>query len=352
MTRSPFSIGGREIGLEREPFVIAEMSGNHNGSIDRAFALVDAAAAAGATALKLQTYTAASMTLDLDRDEFVVSDPHSQWHGKTLYALYEEAATPWEWHSTILQRCRDLGLIGFSTPFDVAAVDFLEELAVPCYKIASFEIVDLELIRRAASTGKPLIISTGLATVSEISDAVGAARSAGCEDLVLLKCTSSYPADPHDSNLATIPHMRELFGCEVGLSDHTLGIGAAVASVALGATVIEKHLTLDRAEGGVDSAFSLEPDEFRLLTMETARAHAALGRVTYEPSDAEEKSRIFRRSLYVVEDIPAGERLSTTNVRAIRPGYGLPPKYLNTVLGRPVNHAVRRGTPVSWGLVG
>jgi pseudaminic acid synthase len=346
------AIGGREIGRGREPLLVAEMSGNHNGSIDRALAIVDAAAAAGAHALKLQTYSASSMTLDLDRDEFVISDRDSLWYGKTLYALYEEAATPREWHQAIFERCERLGVIAFSTPFDASAIDFLEELAAPCYKIASFEIVDLELIRRAASTGKPLIISTGLATINEISDAVEAARSAGCGELVLLKCTSSYPADPRDSNLATIPHMRELFGCEIGLSDHTLGIGAAIASVALGASVIEKHLTLSRAEGGVDSAFSLEPSEFQTLVVETARAHEALGRVTYQPTKSEERSRIFRRSLYVIEDIAAGEQLTWSNLRAIRPGHGLPPKYRDILMGRRVNRAVRRGTPMGWDLVG
>lgn len=352
MKAADIDIGGRKIGHGREPLVIAEMSGNHNGSIDRALAIVDAAAAAGAHALKLQTYSASSMTLDLDRDEFVVSDRDSPWYGKALYTLYEEAATPRGWHRAIFERCERLGMIGFSTPFDASAIDFLEELAVPCYKIASFEIVDLELIRRAASTGKPLIISTGMAAISEISDAVDTARAAGCSELVLLKCTSSYPADPSDSNLATIPHMRELFGCEVGLSDHTLGIGAAVASVALGATVIEKHLTLSRAEGGVDSAFSLEPNEFRTLVAETARAREALGRVTYEPTKSEEGSRLFRRSLYAIEDIRAGEPLTRANLRAIRPGYGLPPKYQDILLGRRVNRAVRKGTPVSWDIVG
>lgn len=351
MKTTHIEIGGHEIGDGRQPFVIAEMSGNHNRSIDRALAIVDAAAAAGAHALKLQTYSASSMTLDLDRDEFVISDSDSPWYGKPLYALYGEASTPREWHQAIFERCNELGVIGFSTPFDTSAVDFLEELGVPCYKIASFEIVDLELIRRAASTGKPLIISTGLATINEISDAVDTARSAGCSELVLLKCTSSYPADPRDSNLATIPHMRELFGCEVGLSDHTLGIGAAVASVALGATVIEKHLTVSRAEGGVDSAFSLEPNEFQMLIAETARAREALGRVTYEPTKSEKRSRVFRRSLYVVEDVRAGEQLTPANLRAIRPGYGLPPKYQDILLGRRVNRAVRRGTPVSWDLI-
>lgn len=346
------NIGGRKVGFGHEPLVIAEMSGNHNGSLDRALALVDAAAAAGAHALKLQTYSADSMTLDLDRDEFVVQDPTSPWRGRTLHALYSEAATPREWHGPILERCARLGLVGFSTPFDVSAVSFLEALDVPCYKIASFEIVDLELIRAAAATGKPLIVSTGMATLGEIADAVEAARTAGCSQFVLLKCTSSYPADPRDSNLVTIPHMRELFGCEVGLSDHTLGLGAAVAAVALGATVIEKHFTLSRADGGVDSSFSLEPDELRMLVVETARAYQALGSVVYRPTRSEEASRVFRRSLYIVEDVEAGGLLTQSNLRAIRPGHGLLPKYRQVLLGRRVNRAVRRGTPATWDLVG
>jgi N-acetylneuraminate synthase len=351
VTSRPIRVKGRTIGAGSEPFVIAEMSGNHNGSLDRALEIVSAVAAAGAHALKLQTYSAASMTLDIDREEFLVSDPENLWYGKTLYSLYEEAATPREWHRPIFDRCEGLGLIGFSTPFDASAVDFLEDLNVPCYKIASFEIVDLALIKKVASTGKPLIISTGLATVDEISDAVQAARSAGCSDLVLLKCTSSYPADPRDSNLATIQDIRERFECEVGLSDHTLGIGVAIAAVALGASVIEKHVTLRRADGGVDSAFSLEPEELESLVAETKRAYQATGRATYEPTSSETRSRIFRRSLYVVNDIGAGDVLTSENLRAIRPGYGLAPKHLDELLGRRVSRPVRRGTPMSWDLL-
>ena len=351
MDPTHIQIGTCAIGLDEHPFIVAEMSGNHNGSLERAMAIAEAAAAAGASALKLQTYTAASMTLDINRDEFVVTDVASQWHGKTLHALYSEACTPHEWHKAIFDRCSELGILAFSTPFDPGAVAFLDSLGVPCYKIASFEITDLDLISAAAATGKPVIISTGLATVSEISEAVDTARGAGCRDLVLLKCTSSYPADPRDSNLLTMPHMRQLFSCEVGLSDHTLGIGAAVASVALGATVIEKHLTMSRSDGGVDAAFSLEPPEFASLVTEANRAHDALGRVRYAPTESEERSKIFRRSLYIVEDLQAGDELTEQNVRAIRPGFGLPPKFRDMVIGRRLARPAPKGTALAWDLI-
>lgn len=344
-------IGQRWIGDSHDPFVIAEMSGNHNGSLDRALELVDAAAAAGAHALKIQTYTADTMTIDLDRDEFFINDPNSLWKGNSLYKLYEQAHTPWDWHEAIFDRAASQGMIGFSSPFDSTAVDFLESLEVPCYKVASFENVDLPLIRRVAATGKPMIISTGMANVTEIGEAVEAARSAGCKDLILLKCTSSYPATPEHSHLATIPHLRQLFGCQIGLSDHTLGIGAAVASVALGARVIEKHFTLRREDGGVDSAFSLEPAELKLLVEESARARQSVGRVHYGRTQAEEKSLVFRRSLYIVQDLKAGDVLTPDNLRAIRPGLGLPPKYLETLLGRQLGRDVRRGTPMAWDLL-
>lgn len=344
-------IGERLVGAGHDPFVIAEMSGNHNGSLDRALELVDAAAQAGAHALKIQTYTADTMTLDLDRDEFYISDPDSLWQGNSLYALYEKAHTPWDWHAPIFERARERGMLAFSSPFDASAVDFLESLDVPCYKVASFENVDLPLIRRVAATGKPMIISTGMASIAEISDAVEAVRDAGGEDLVLLKCTSSYPATPEHSNLATIPHLRELFGCQVGLSDHTLGIGAAVASVALGATVIEKHFTLRRDDGGVDSAFSLEPAELAALVVESARARQSVGRVRYGRSEAEQNSLVFRRSLYIVEDLKAGDVLTAENLRAIRPGLGLSPKYYETLLGRRVGRDVARGTAMVWDLL-
>ncbi|MDO8464119.1 MAG: pseudaminic acid synthase [Gallionella sp.] len=339
-----FKIAGRLIGRNHPPFVIAEMSGNHNQSLERALEIVEAAAKAGAHALKIQTYTPDTMTLDLDEREFLISDPGSPWAGTSLYKLYGEAYTPWEWHKPIFDRARELGIIAFSTPFDDTAVNFLENLNVPCYKIASFENADLPLIRRVAATGKPLIISTGMATVAELDETVRAAREAGCKDLVLLKCTSTYPATPENSNVLTIPHLRELFGCEVGLSDHTLGVGVSVASVALGSTVIEKHFTLNRADGGVDSSFSMEPAEMAQLVVETGRAWQALGQVSYGSTEAEKKSIQYRRSLYVVQDIKAGDVLTRENVRAIRPGLGLPPKYLEQVLGKAVRQDIKRGT--------
>ncbi len=346
------NIAGRLIGRSHPPFVIAEMSGNHNQSLDRALEIVDAAARSGAHALKIQTYTPDTMTIDLDEREFHISDPNSLWSGTSLYKLYGEAYTPWEWHAAIFSRARDHGMIPFSSPFDASAVDFLESLNVACYKIASFENTDLPLIRRVAATGKPLIISTGMATVAELDESVRAARQAGCKDLILLKCTSTYPATAANTNILTIPHMRELFGCQVGLSDHTMGIGVSVASVALGATVIEKHFTLDRAEGGVDSTFSMEPSEMAQLVLETGRAWEALGRVSYGPTEAEKKSIQFRRSLYVVQDIKAGNELTQENVRAIRPGLGLPTKYLEQMLGKTVKCDVKRGTALAWEMIG
>ncbi len=345
------NIAGKLIGRNHAPFIIAEMSGNHNQSLERAFEIVEAAAKTGAHALKIQTYMPDTMTIDLDEREFHISDPNSLWAGTSLYKLYGEAYTPWEWHKPIFDRARELGIIAFSTPFDDTAVDFLEDLNVPCYKIASFENTDLPLIRRVAATGKPLIISTGMATVAELDETVCAAREAGCKDLILLKCTSTYPATAENTNILTISHLRELFGCEVGLSDHTMGVGVSVASVALGATVVEKHFTLSRADGGVDSTFSMEPAEMAQLVLETERAWQALGKVSYGPTLAEKKSIQFRRSLYVVQDIKAGDLLSQENVRAIRPGLGLPTKYLEQVLGKTVKQDVRRGTGLSWDLI-
>jgi N-acetylneuraminate synthase len=344
-------IGERFVGKHQAPFIIAEMSGNHNQSLDRALEIVEAAAKTGAHALKIQTYTPDTMTLDLDEREFHISDPNSLWAGTSLYKLYGEAYTPWEWHKPIFDRARELNIIPFSTPFDATAVDFLEDLDVPCYKIASFENTDLPLIRRVAATGKPLIISTGMATVAELDETVRAAHDAGCKDLILLKCTSTYPATAENTNILTIPHLRELFGCEVGLSDHTMGVGVSLASVALGATVIEKHFTLNRADGGVDSSFSMEPAEMTQLVMEAERAWQAMGQVTYGPTKAEQSSLIFRRSLYVVKDMQPGDRLNDENLRAIRPGYGLGPKYMELVLGKRVNTAVRKGTPLSWNII-
>ena len=344
-------IEGRKIGSDAPPFIIAEMSGNHNQSLDRALKIVEEIAASGAHALKLQTYTADTMTIDVSEGEFYIDNDKSPWKGHNLYELYEKAHTPWEWHEQIFKKARELGLIAFSTPFDATAVDFLETLDVPFYKIASFENTDLPLIRKVCSTGKPVIISTGLASIAEIDEAVKTARDAGCRDLILMKCTSNYPASSASSNLATIPHMKALFKCEVGLSDHTLGIGAAVASVALGATVIEKHFTLSREEGGVDADFSLEPSEFKSLVQETETAWQSIGQVQIGPSDEEIPSKIFRRSLYVCEDIQAGERFTEKNLRSIRPGYGLPVKYQVHLLGKKSNASLTKGTPLSWDLV-
>ncbi|APC15347.1 pseudaminic acid synthase [Pseudomonas frederiksbergensis] len=346
-----FRIGSRLIGAQAPPFIIAEMSGNHNQSLEVALQIVEAAAKAGAHALKLQTYTADTMTLNLDHDEFFIQDPGSLWAGSSLYALYEKAHTPWEWHAPIFARARELGMLAFSTPFDETAVDFLESLDVPAYKIASFENTDLPLIRRVAATGKPLIISTGMASIAELDETVRAARAAGCKDLVLLKCTSTYPATPANSNVRTIPHLRELFGCEVGLSDHSMGVGVSVAAVALGATVVEKHFTLDRAAGGVDASFSLEPAELASLVVETERAWQAMGQVRYGATEAEQKSLVYRRSLYVVQDMAAGEVFTSENLRAIRPGLGLAPKHAQSIIGRRAREPLKRGTPLAWSLI-
>ena len=339
------------VGAESAPFVIAEMSGNHNQSLERALEIVDAAAKSGAHALKIQTYTAETMTLDISEREFLISDPKSLWKGSSLYELYEKAYTPWEWHKPIFDRARQHGMIAFSTPFDDTAVDFLEQLNVPCYKIASFENTHIPLIRRVAATGKPMIISTGMATFAELDETVEAAKSAGCKDLVLLKCTSTYPSTPDDSNILTIPEMRKRYGCEIGLSDHTMGIGVAVAAVALGATVIEKHFTLDRKDGGVDSTFSMEPAEMAQLVVETERAWQAMGKLHDGPTEREKASLVFRRSIYVVEDMKVGDTFTAKNLRAIRPGYGLAPKFYDVTLGKRVKRDVVRGTPLSHDLI-
>jgi N-acetylneuraminate synthase len=344
-------IGNIPVGAGHPPFVIAEMSGNHNQSLERALSIVDAAAAAGAHALKLQTYTADSITLDVRGGAFEITDSASLWSGQNLHDLYAKAATPWDWHAMIMERANQHGMLCFSSPFDEAAVDFLEGLDVPAYKIASFENSHLPLIRKAAKTGKPLIISTGLATLGELEEAVTAAREAGCANLILLKCTSSYPASPENTNINTIPHLAELFQCTVGLSDHTRGIGVSIAAVALGARVIEKHFCLSRDEGGVDSAFSLEPVELKQLVQETERAWQGLGEVFYGPTDAEQASLRFRRSLYVARDIPAGTILDPENLRIVRPGYGLHPRHYETMLGRRVNRDISKGTPLSLDLV-
>jgi len=341
------NIAERPINAQTRPYLIAEMSGNHNQSLERALQIVDAAAASGADAIKLQTYTADTMTLNIRAPGFVIDDPKSLWAGRQLYELYDEAHTPWEWHAPIMARAKSLGLHCFSTPFDETAVDFLESLGVPAYKIASFECTDLPLIRKVAATGKPMIISTGMATLAEIDETVRTARAAGCQDLILLKCTSTYPATPLNTNLRSIPLMAQAFGCAVGLSDHTMGCGAAVASVAFGAVLIEKHFTLARADGGVDSTFSLEPAELAQLRVETERAWQALGAPSFGISAAETNSARYRRSLYIVQDMKAGEVLTPANLRAIRPGFGLPPKHLEELLGLPVARDLTRGTPLS-----
>jgi N-acetylneuraminate synthase len=339
-------IAERPIGPDQTPFVIAEMSGNHNQSLDRALAIVVAAAEAGAHAIKLQTYTADTMTLDVRGGSFEINDPDSLWAGQNLYDLYKQAYTPWEWHAPIMKLARELGLICFSSPFDESAVDFLEDLEVPAYKIASFENNHLPLIRKVAATGKPLIISTGMASLGELEQAVTAAREGGCRDLVLLKCTSTYPATPANTNIRTIPHMRELFRCEVGLSDHTMGVGVAVAAVALGATVLEKHFTLARSDCGVDSAFSLEPHELEALVKETERAWQGIGEVSYGPTESETKSVVFRRSIYVAQDIAAGDVFTSKNLRIVRPGHGAPPHLLQHLLGRKARRSYQTGTPL------
>ncbi len=327
------------------------MSGNHNQSLERALEIVAAAAKSGANAIKLQTYTADTITLDIRGGSFEISDQDSLWAGKNLHDLYKMAYTPWEWHQPIMERAKELGLICFSSPFDETAVDFLEDLNAPAYKIASFENNHLPLIAKAASTGKPLIISTGMATLAELEEAVKTAREEGCTELVLLKCTSTYPATPENSNILTIPNLRDLFECEVGLSDHTMGVGVAVGAVALGATVIEKHFTLSREDGGVDSAFSLEPAELKSLVKESKRAWQALGQVNYGPTAAEVKSLVFRRSIYAARDIAEGEAFTTENIRIVRPGDGAPPHLYKHLLGRPARRTFNRGTPLSLDLL-
>lgn len=344
-------IANQNISRNEKPFIIAEMSGNHNQSLERALHLVDLAADAGVDAVKLQTYTADTMTLPIHEGEFMIEAEENLWHGESLYRLYEKAYTPWEWHKAIFARCKERGIIGFSSPFDETAVDFLESLHVPAYKIASFENVDIPLIRKVAQTGKPIIVSTGMASIAEIDEVVRAIRAEGNEQIILLKCTSTYPASPENSNILTIPHLRELFDVEVGLSDHTMGVGVSVAAVAHGATVIEKHFTTSRDEGGVDAAFSMEPAELRMLVTETKRAWQSLGAVAYGPTEAETSSLAHRRSLYISEDLQAGDLLTKDNVRSIRPGHGLAPKYLELVLGKRVKQAVKKGTPLSWELI-
>ncbi|HEX2787454.1 MAG TPA: pseudaminic acid synthase [Ignavibacteria bacterium] len=341
-------IENKKISSDSKPFIIAEMSGNHNQSIDRAFAIVDAAAETGVDAIKLQTYTADTMTIP---GAYTITDKNSLWYGKELHELYKEAYTPWEWHEPIFKRAKEKGLIAFSTPFDESSVDFLESLNVPLYKIASFENTDLPLLKKVASTGKPVIMSTGAASLAEIYTAVQTLKTNGCDKLVLLKCTSTYPSTPENTNLNTITAMREIFDCIIGLSDHTMGIGAAIASVSLGARVIEKHFTLKRADGGVDSAFSMEPDEMKSLVIESERAFLALGKVQFDIQKAEEKSLLYKRSIYAVKDIKAGEEFTKDNIRVIRPGLGLQPAYFEIILGKKANKDIKSGTPLTFDIL-
>ena len=348
MSYNSIKIGNVSIGEEHPPFIIAEMSGNHNQSLERALEIVEKAAESGAHAIKLQTYTADTMTMP---GVFKIEDEKSLWNGRELYELYKEAYTPWEWHKQIFEHARKLGLIAFSTPFDESAVDFLEDLGVQAYKIASFENTDLPLIKKVASKNKPVIISTGAANLSEIDIAVNTLKSYGCNEVILLKCTSTYPSSPENSNILTIPHMSQLFNCQVGLSDHTMGIGVSVASVALGARVIEKHFTLSRKDGGVDSAFSIEPHELKNLVIETERAFYGLGKIQYGIQKSEKNSLNFKRSIFASKDIKSGESLSIENTRIIRPGIGLAPRYYELILGKTAKFEIKAGQPILWDMI-
>lgn len=343
-------IAGRKIGPGHPAFIVAEMSANHGQRLDHAEAIVREARRAGADAVKIQTYTADTLTIRCDQPHFRIRG--TLWEGRTLHELYQEASTPWDWQPRLQAVAAEEGLTFFSTPFDDTAVDFLESLQVPVHKVASFELVDLPLLRAVARTGRPVILSTGMASLAEIDEAVRTLRAGGCGGLILLKCTSAYPAPSEEMNLRTIPHLAEAFGVPVGLSDHTLGIAAAVASVALGACVIEKHFTLRRSDGGPDAAFSLEPAEFRQMVDAVREAEQSLGRVSYDVTEREAASRVFRRSLFVVEDVKAGEPLTERNVRSIRPGHGLPPRHLGDVIGRCASRDIERGTPLAWEMVG
>lgn len=344
------TINNRKIGPGEPVYIVAEMSANHNQSFDQAVRILEAAKVAGADAVKLQTYTPDTLTIDCDNEYFRIKG--TLWEGKNLHRLYGEAYTPWEWQPKLKEMADQLGLDLFSTPFDGTAVDFLETMGVPAHKVASFEIVDLPLLRKIAATGKPVILSTGMASLSEIDEAVNTLMEGGASQIALLKCTSAYPALPSDMNLKTIPHLAAAFGVPVGLSDHTTGMAVPVAAVALGACIIEKHFTLSRADKGPDSEFSLEPQEFKAMVGAVREAEQALGQICYTLSHKERDSRVFRRSLFVVQDVAAGEKLTEVNVRSIRPGHGLHPRYLETVLGRRAVRGIRKGTPLSWELVG
>jgi pseudaminic acid synthase len=341
-------INERRIGTDQSVFIVAEMSANHNQSFDEAVRILHAAKDCGADAIKLQTYTADTMTIDSDKDYFRIKG--TIWKGQRLYDLYGKAYTPWEWQPKLKKIADELGIIFFSTPFDRTSVDFLEDMDVPAYKIASFELVDIPLIEYVAGKGKPIIMSTGMATVSEIEEAVAAARNAGAREIALLKCTSGYPSQPEEMNLRTIPHLSKTFGVPVGLSDHTLGMTVPVVALALGACIVEKHFTISRSVPGPDAAFSLEPQEFKEMVRGIRIAEKTLGSVRYGITPEEEKSKVFRRSLFVVKDISVGERLTADNVRSIRPGYGLPPKFLKIILGKTARRDIKRGTPLSWEL--
>lgn len=344
-----FKIGNKNVGTNHKPFIIAEMSGNHNGDIKRALELVKAAADAGADALKLQTYTADTITMSHRGGLFDITDKNSLWMGRNLYELYQEAHTPWEWHEAIFDYAKSLGMLAFSSPFDETAVDFLETLNVPAYKIASFESNHFPLLKKVAQTGKPILISSGTSKLNELYESVQYLKANGAKDIIIFKCTSTYPATPENTHLNTIPVFQSVFeDCVIGLSDHTMGIGASVAAVALGARVIEKHFTLRRADGGVDSDFSLEPEELKALVVETERAFLAMGNVQLNTQKAEEKSRQFKRSIYVTKDIEAGEAFTTENIRVIRPGDGLHPKFWEQVLGTKAAQDWKRGTPLAW----
>lgn len=350
MPLEEIEIGGRKIGNRHPPFVVAELSANHNGSLERALAHIREAKRRGADAIKLQTYTADTLTIDCEREDFVIKG--GLWDGSSLHDLYRKAYTPWEWHEALFAQARAVGIIPFSTPFDSSAVDLLERLGAPAYKVASFELVDLELLKCVARTGKPVVLSTGMASLAEIAEAVETLRTSGCSDIVLLHCVSSYPAPASAANLRTIPHMAEAFGLPVGLSDHTMGTAVACAAVALGACVIEKHFILDRRDGGPDSSFSIEPLELAALTSGCRMSWEARGEVNYQREAAEEANAVFRRSIYAVRDVAEGETLTREDVRVIRPGFGLAPRFLPQVLGRKTKHALRKGDRIRWDVLG
>ena len=344
-------IGKFKIEKNKPPFIVAELSGNHNGSLDKALKIVDAVAKAGAHAIKLQTFTPDSMTLNLKKKGIIIKDQKSPWKGKSLYNLYKKAMTPWKWHKPIFDRAKKRGLVYFSSPFDEKAVDFLESLKVPAYKIASFENIDTNLIKKVSSKKKPIIISTGMASLIEIKEAFNTAKQSGCTNIALLKCTSTYPCSPLETNLKTISDLRKKFKCEIGLSDHTMGIGAALSSISFGASIIEKHVTLKRSEGGVDSSFSLEPQELSQLVRESKSTYESLGSIYYGPTKSEKNNIKFRRSIYVVENVNAEDRVNSNNIRSIRPGLGLAPKFFNDVIGKKFKKKIKKGTPLTWKLI-